>query len=288
MTIEHTPDGTPYLSDQSYLSETPPYTQELVQRIDELAARLDAGGGGASMPPGVVMPYMGWHTEVDELWNYHIIVKPPDGWLLCDGRAYDETYFSELYEACPAFHGGEEGSFRVPDLRGRTLVGATPPGDPDWGWQNQNLRPTRMVNPGDRGGDWRLQRHMHYIEPTPKSNAFSPSGGDDWYCTFTPNGSGLIDPPEKHKTTYNIPHEDGAYGIGENMPPFTGINFIVYTGKPTLDENGDILPECGQGEPITPRTTRGMIEDRLAAAIDEEEIKMLKHMLDEVRREASE
>lgn len=285
MTIEQTPDGTPYLSDQSYLSETPPYTRDLSARIDELAARLDAGGGGASIPVGVIMPYMGWTMEYVDF-SPVFTCQPPDGWLLCDGRTYDETYFAELAEVQPHFHYLEWDGFRVPDLRGRAVVGATPLDDPAFGWDGERQRPVRVVMPGSRDGDWRLQRHLHIIEPTPKSNEFNPSGGDDWYCTFTPNGSGLIDPPERHKTTYNIPMEDDAYGLSENMPPFTGVNFIVYTGKPTVDENGDILPECGQGEPVAPKTTRQMIEDRLARLAEygtgEEEANRLREYLEEL------
>jgi len=290
MAVEYDPNGTPILTNDSLISDVPPYTQAL--------AATGVGGGVSGIkdskfndlqpadpvtqyPVGVVQMWSGWYVERfdDYPWS-QTVVPVPNGWLLCDGRTYDPDYFTALHEVCPAFKGGS--TFRVPDLRGRMPVGMT------FGleWDGDYDRPIKAIyTPGEMHGDWRLQRHMHYVEPTAKSNEFNPSGGDDWYCTFTPNGNGLIYPPEKHRTTYNIPAKDGAYGLGENMPPYTAINFIIYTGKPTLDENGDILPECGQGPEEPYATTRQMIEQRLAEdGISEDEVTMLREQLEEIKK----
>lgn len=277
MTIEHTPDGTPYLSDQSYLSETPPYTQELAQIID-----AGTGGGVCDIkdskfndlqpadpvtpfPIGMFTMWMGWFH--DGMW---FASTPPNGWLLCDGRSYDETYFSALYEICAAFHGVTDSTFRVPDMRGRVPLGVTPP---EWGYADEDSRPTRTIIPGDRWGDWRIQKHVH-------QNMVGWGAGSSGY----PLWDGASD-----KSAYGLGTNTGTVtgvsGMGQNMTPYTGVNFIVYTGKPTLDTNGDILPECGQGEPMLPMSTRGMIEDRLAQeGITEEEVKMLKEQLEEIKK----
>jgi len=52
-------------------------------------------------------------------------ITPPDNWLLCDGTAYLIVQYPALYNAIgDAFGDDGEGTFRVPDLRGRVPVGA--------------------------------------------------------------------------------------------------------------------------------------------------------------------
>lgn len=50
----------------------------------------------------------------------------PEGYLLCDGEAYSRTEYSELFEVIGTTFGAGDGSttFNVPDLRGRTSIGA--------------------------------------------------------------------------------------------------------------------------------------------------------------------
>ena len=274
MTIEHTPDGTPYLSDQSYLSETPPYTQELAQIID-----AGTGGGVCDIkdskfndlqpadpvtpfPIGMLAPFMGENA--------------PDGWLLCDGRSYDAAYFYALAEANPDFH--NDGAFRVPDLRGRSPIGtSTDVQFPDWG-----TGPVAPIDLGIRKGDWRMLTHTHsYGMPSTTAGGINNPGK---YFS-TPYSNNEPAQTAHDGLLYTGPAHFQPGGADHNWHPVTGVNFIVYTGKPTLDTNGDILAECGQGAEIAPVTTRMMIEARLAqAGIGEEEIKMLKEQLEEIKK----
>ena len=50
----------------------------------------------------------------------------PSGWLLCDGRAVSRATFADLFSALGSAWGAGDGSttFNLPDLRGRTGVGA--------------------------------------------------------------------------------------------------------------------------------------------------------------------
>lgn len=68
------------------------------------------------IPVGSLMPYVG--------------ASAPDGWLLCDGSEKLTSDFPTLSALCgTAFGSATEGSFRLPDLRGRFPVGylaATP------------------------------------------------------------------------------------------------------------------------------------------------------------------
>ena len=50
----------------------------------------------------------------------------PAGWLICDGSAIDRVDFSTLFAALGTTWGAGDGSstFNIPDLRGRSVVGA--------------------------------------------------------------------------------------------------------------------------------------------------------------------
>jgi len=69
-------------------------------------------GQGSPIPTGVI-------------WSYGAATAP-SGWLLCDGTAYSRTTYARLFAVISTNFGSGDGSttFNVPDLRGRTLVGA--------------------------------------------------------------------------------------------------------------------------------------------------------------------
>lgn len=66
-------------------------------------------GAGGGVPTGTIVPFAG--------------SSAPTGWLLCDGGQYSTSSYSTLYAVIGTTYGGGNGSFRVPDLRGRTPVG---------------------------------------------------------------------------------------------------------------------------------------------------------------------
>ena len=61
--------------------------------------------------------------------------KVPKGWLLCDGRDYAVSAYQSLFTVIGNRYGGNNTTFNVPDLRGRTPI------------MGQPLR-----NPGQTGG----------------------------------------------------------------------------------------------------------------------------------------
>ena len=275
MAVEYDANGTPILTNDSLISDVPPYTQAL--------ASIGVGGGSCTVkdskfndlqpadpispfPIGMLAPFMGYDA--------------PDGWLLCDGRTYDAAYFYALAEANPDFH--NDSTFRVPDLRGRAPFGAAgsvPTTDADV------AAPFTL---GKRYGDARIGEHLHdIINPAGGAVYDGPGSADPTGLNVGSSGNGngnQIMAARWWRSGSNVPMFI-PNGMGRNVPPGTGVNFIVYTGKPTLDENGDMLPECGQGAEIAPMTTRMLVEARLAeAGIGEEEIKMLKEQLEEIKK----
>lgn len=71
-----------------------------------------AESGSADMPPGTVTMFAGSST--------------PTGWMVCDGSAVSRTTYAGLFAAIGTTWGVGDGSttFNVPDLRGRTPIGA--------------------------------------------------------------------------------------------------------------------------------------------------------------------
>jgi microcystin-dependent protein len=48
----------------------------------------------------------------------------PNGWIFCDGRSLSKTEYTELFEIIGVHYGSNDAnSFRIPDMRGRTVVG---------------------------------------------------------------------------------------------------------------------------------------------------------------------
>lgn len=69
------------------------------------------GGVGSLVPSGTIVPFAG--------------PNPPDGWLLCDGSIVTKNEFPYLYTAIGYTYGNTSltNQFRLPDLRGRMLIG---------------------------------------------------------------------------------------------------------------------------------------------------------------------
>jgi microcystin-dependent protein len=230
------------------------------------------------LPVGTFMPYMGGYlVPADDGYSPPTLVVPiPNGWLLCDGREYDQDYFKDLFEVCPVWNTGNDYVFRVPDMRGRTVFGCTYNLDSGIGQEDDYARPIKVMRHGEEWGDWRLYKHNH------RGAGGRTVGGP---TTSPTHNTTQVAMASDEYSTRQIFGEWQYLGTGQNLPPYTGAHFIVYTGMPTVDENGDILPECGQGPERPYKTTRMMIEQRLAEGIGDDGDRA---MLEEYLREASE
>lgn len=64
----------------------------------------------------------------------------PDGWLACDGAEYNQADYPELFALIGQTYGGNPGTFRTPNISGRTVFGTGPrtrTGVPDWVLNNK-------------------------------------------------------------------------------------------------------------------------------------------------------
>lgn len=83
--------------------------EDAAQAATVMFASMTEGGTGGSMPIGTVFP------SVSDI--------APEGCIPCDGSAYLESEYPELYAVIPSGF-KTESEFIVPDLRGRTVIGA--------------------------------------------------------------------------------------------------------------------------------------------------------------------
>lgn len=74
--------------------------------------KLDPSVADKLLPAGMIQPFAGPTNNV------------PAGWLPCDGRTVDAGDYPKLYAAIGNSWGGSGNSFKLPDLRGKTLWGA--------------------------------------------------------------------------------------------------------------------------------------------------------------------
>lgn len=136
--------------------------------------------------------------------------SPPANVLACDGSTYLRVDFPELYEALDTFFIVDADHFSVPDLRGRTVIGA---GD------GSGLS-SRAV--GDAGGEEahqldesELAAHTHTIPLTATTLALEP--GEVTVTTPIP-----ILTANTGATGGDVAHN--------NMPPFYALNYGVIAG----------------------------------------------------------
>ena len=191
----------------------------------------------AIQPVGTVSPYVG---------NTDLI---PKNWLLCDGSYVSIDSYPDLFRLLGSVYGPvEDGRFRLPDFRGRTLVGAG---------KGDGLS-SRFI--GELGGE---EQHQLSIPEMPahshKPAVGAQDGVDHWWGSdnriSTPNfdydgsaatkpSDGFIAPSYKTNTVGgNSPHN--------NMQPYSVANWIIRAKAETefslVDVNVENLTNVERG-----------------------------------------
>lgn len=132
----HINDSSTDVHSQYVLKSTATTAGDLLVRDSSTVTRLPVGGSGQVLtvdesvpakvkwatpgstsasdiiPAGILMPYVG--------------TSAPVGWLLCQGQEVSQSAYPALYALVgTAFGTAAAGSFKLPDLRGRTVFGFT-------------------------------------------------------------------------------------------------------------------------------------------------------------------
>lgn len=180
-----------------------------------------SGSAASGAPLGLIVPFSGPEGNI------------PNGWLLCDGAAYDVGQYPELFSLIGTTYGSAPNRFRVPDFRGRGPVGRDP---------NQ----TEFDALGKTGGE---KAHTLTVSEMPAHNHGGSTGsagshshtyGTRGFGTGTAGGTitssangmdGSFD-DQNAQTQFGgeHPHSITSQGAGaphNNLQPYLTMNFII-------------------------------------------------------------
>jgi len=165
------------------------------------------GGGGDSVPIGLISPYPA--------------STPPHGWLLCDGSAVSRTTYKELFEVIGTSHGSGDGSttFNLPNIKARVIAGV-------------DTNDTDFNTIGKKGGSKYLQDHWHAYQ-------YGNSAGGD--------GTGIVYSGNQgtQNGKYGIQGVKGVTtGNSGNLQPYITEYYMIKAFKVSVPGHdlGDTLP----------------------------------------------
>lgn len=164
--------------------------------------------------------------------------NPPPGWLICDGSAVSRSTYPELFDAIGINWGVGDGSttFNLPDLRGRTVIGA----GSGTGLTTRTLGDMSIGaethNHGGHDGDVILSsgqsgnQSLSYTDTTYKLNTTNRKPGTSTavaYGTSITATSTARTIAAKNATTAH----NHTISANSNLQPSSVVNFIIATGK---------------------------------------------------------
>lgn len=171
--------------------------------VDALSASI------SQAPSGSFFPYGGVQSTV------------PTGWLLCDGRIFLTSDYLPLFQVFGYTYGGSGGSFRIPDFRGRTVVGLDNLGGVSAG---RLTDPQASILGGVFG-----QEYVTLTEPN------LPAHAHGYTDTYVADGVGTAVGPVSTNTTsrlvtLNKTTSPTGSGVAHyNVQPSIAVNWIVKT-----------------------------------------------------------
>ena len=191
---------------------------QLQNSIDSLSGLGGSGGSVLDMPLGTVLPVA---TE-----------SVPEGWMLCDGREISIEEYQDLYDLIGTTYGAGDSAFwaqvfypattfNIPDLRGRTIIGAN-----DMGGEQSDVLTIHQASAGQIGGE-----EMHQLtEDEMPSHSHVVNG----YLLFNDGGSqngnvGLGDPvlPNNPTSVQELTDSVGDDQPHNNMQPYIALNYMM-------------------------------------------------------------
>ena len=185
------------------------------------AIRNIVGGGGDSVPIGVMVPYSS--------------SKPPVNWLICDGSEVSRTEYSDLFRVIGTNYGAGNGTttFNLPNKKGRVSVGM--------GTVKDGNGATADFTPiGSKGGEIQhtltereMPKHAHFMPLAAGSETIERQ----YNVTWIDNGVG--NSGDTTSTGVRTSYE-GESKPHNNIQPFEVDCWIIKATK--SDIQGDYMP----------------------------------------------
>ena len=194
---------------------------QLQNSIDSLSGLTGGGGSVLDMPLGTILPIA---TE-----------SVPEGWMLCDGREIAIEEYQGLYDLIGTTYGAGDSAFwaqvffpattfNIPDLRGRTVIGAN-----DMGGEQSDVLTIHQASAGQIGGE---ETHQLTEDEMPSHSHFTDHSGHlvsgyntgqikqynnagTWF-TFVTSINETVGPDSLGN---DIPHN--------NMQPYMALNYMI-------------------------------------------------------------
>ncbi|MCJ1709221.1 phage tail protein [Microbacterium sp. VKM Ac-2923] len=155
-------------------------------------------------PIGSVMPFAG--------------TTPPSGWLVCDGRTVLQKDYPALYATIgePWKKGATEGTFAIPNMRGRVVIGVDP-GDPDFPLSAMGGEKAHRLTKNE------MPSHSHYIDGPNGGQLSGTNGGGSGGNTagYAPWFGGGFGAQAARVVA------EGGDGWHNNLQPFLALNYII-------------------------------------------------------------
>lgn len=138
----------------------------------------------------------------------YVTAYPPNGALVCDGASYNKVDYPELYAVLDSLYILDVDTFKVPDLRGRTVIGVG----------NGAGLTVRALD--DKGGE-----EVHTL-----TEGEMPSHNHSYTRTEIPTlvvvpGEGTVPAIDLFPDTTG---NTGGGGAHENMPPYIALNYGIW------------------------------------------------------------
>lgn len=166
---------------------------QLLQALEMLFG--GSGTSSATVPVATILPFAG--------------SVAPEGFMLCDGAELLASEYADLFSAIGSTYGVGQaaGSFKLPDLRGRSPIGVG---------QGEGLT-ERVV--GASGG---AEQHQLTVDEMPSHNHSAALVGG------TLRRYGMLEEPQYHNSGHFQEMEtDGGDQPHNNMQPFLVVNYII-------------------------------------------------------------
>ena len=161
-------------------------------------------------------PAMPYHAKIGQVEMFSG-TTPPEAWMICDGSVINRSTYADLFGVLGTAYGGGDGesTFAIPDFQGRAPVGAgesSATGHTAHTLGQYDGEETHTLTVAE------LAYHTHgYIDYWTVSRTSKDVTCVSWSAQAGSSG-GTITRGTGSGTPHNV------------MQPYTGINFIIYTG----------------------------------------------------------